>query len=93
MVYDDSMSYNRIPDSFPVLRGEGLTLRELTEEDLPAWFARLTDTDAATLAGAPVANAMQDVVDALQHHRTGFRAKEGLAGLSYPMSLGPASAA
>ncbi len=33
------MPYDRIPDIFPVLQGGGLTLREMREEDLPAWFA------------------------------------------------------
>lgn len=72
------MPYDRIPESFPVLGGEGLTLRELTEEDLPAWFARLSDAEAATLAGDPVATSMQDAIDGLAYHRNAFRAQEGV---------------
>ena len=49
------MHYERIPDTLPILSGEGLTLRELTEADLPAWFGRRTDTEAAALAGNSIA--------------------------------------
>ena len=49
------MAYDRIPDAIPVLKGGGLTLRELTEQDVPAWFKRLTDPEAAAFAGDPTA--------------------------------------
>ena len=45
------MSHDLIPDQFPVLRRADLMLRQLEEADLPAWFARLTDREAATMAG------------------------------------------
>ena len=70
--------YDRIPSNFPVLRGWGLTLRELHEQDLPAWFGRLSDTEAAGLAGDPVATSMQDAVDGLAHHLDAFRRREAL---------------
>jgi len=46
------VSYPVIPDDFPVLKRDGLTLRQLDESDLPAWYSRLTDVEAASLAGA-----------------------------------------
>lgn len=82
------MAYDRIPDVFPVLHGEGLTLREMSEEDLPAWFARLSDAEAAALAGDPVATSMQDVVHGLAYHREAFRTKTGLRWAIVPEELG-----
>jgi len=82
------MPYDLVPDVFPVLRGEGLTLRELAEPDLPAWLARLSDAEAAALAGDPVATSMQVVVDGLAHHRAAFRAKEALRWAIVPDEVG-----
>ena len=82
------MSYERIPDTLPVLSGEGLTLRELTEADLPAWFGRRTDIEAAALAGDSIATSMQDIVDSLEFHRGAFRAREGLRWAIVPDELG-----
>ena len=82
------MRYERIPDTLPVLSGEGLTLRELTEADLPAWFGRRTDMEAAALAGDPIATSMQDVADSLEFHRGAFRAREGLRWAIVPDELG-----
>ncbi len=72
------MPHKLIPDRFPVLADNRLTLRELAEADLPAWFARLSDSEAATLAGDPVATSMSDVIEGLEYHRRAFREKEGL---------------
>jgi RimJ/RimL family protein N-acetyltransferase len=72
------MPYDLVPATFPVIRGDGLTLRELAEPDLPGWLARLADAEAAALAGDPVATSMQVVVDGLAHHRAAFRSKEAL---------------
>jgi ribosomal-protein-alanine N-acetyltransferase len=82
------MAHDRIPDAFPVLRGSGLTLREMREDDLPAWFARLSDVEAAGLAGDPVATSMQAVVDGLAYHRNAFAAKEGLRWAIVPDDRG-----
>ncbi len=82
------MPYDLVPDQFPTLRGDGLTLRELSESDLPAWFDRLSDAKAAALAGDPVATSMEEVIEALQHHRNAFRRKEGLRWSIVPDSLG-----
>ena len=82
------MAFSRIPDVFPVLRGDGLLLREMTEDDLPAWFARLSDPGGAALAGDPLATSMQDVVDGLAYHRNAFRTKEALRWAIVPESVG-----
>lgn len=82
------MAYDAVPDDFPVLHGFGLTLRELAEEDLPAWFDRLSDAEAATLAGDPVATSFRDVIEGLRHHREAFRNKEALRWAIVPDKLG-----
>ena len=82
------MAYVPFPARFPVFRGEGLTLRELSEEDLPAWFERLSDVRAAALAGDPVATSMQDGVDGLAHHRQAFRSRTGLRWAIVPDQTG-----
>ena len=82
------MRYERIPDVFPVLEGAGLLLRELTEADLPAWFGRLSDPEAAELAGDPIATSMQTVIDGLAFHHNAFRNKEALRWSIVPDAIG-----
>ncbi|MCZ6618372.1 MAG: GNAT family protein [Gammaproteobacteria bacterium] len=82
------MPYLKIPDEFPVLRRNGLLLRELNESDLPAWYARLTDAKAASLAGDPVATSMSDVEEGLAHHRRAFAEKEGIRWALVPDEIG-----
>jgi ribosomal-protein-alanine N-acetyltransferase len=82
------MSYDHIPDEVPILSGEGIALRELSEEDLPAWFQRLSDPEAAALAGDPVPSSMREVVGHLEHHRKAFTAKEGLRWAIVPEGIG-----
>jgi ribosomal-protein-alanine N-acetyltransferase len=77
-----------VPDLFPILRGEGLLLRELSEADLPAWFARLSDAESAALAGDPVASSIEAAFEGLRHHREAFRNKEGLRWAIVPDALG-----
>ena len=72
------MAYALFPDTFPVLGNASLTLRALSEEDLPAWFERLTDAESAKLAGDPVAESIQACIDGLQHHRDAFRDKQAI---------------
>ena len=67
-----------IPDAFPVLADGELTLRHMAEADLPAWFARLSDAEAATLAGDPVATSMSTVIEGLEYHHQAFTDKVGL---------------
>lgn len=82
------MSHHLIPDRFPVLVGEGLTLRELAEEDLPAWFARLSDPEAAMLAGDPIATSFDVVRRGLEYHRQSFQTKEGIRWSIVPDEIG-----
>ncbi len=80
--------YDLIPNEVPVLRGDGIMLRELGEEDLPAWFKRLSDREAATLAGDPIPSSIQEVRGHLEHHRKALRAKEGLRWAIVPDEVG-----
>jgi len=41
------------PDAVPELFGDQAYLRELSERDISAWFARATDIESADLAGDP----------------------------------------
>lgn len=81
-------AYAPFPEEFPVLRGSGLTLRALDEPDLAAWFERLRDSEAASLAGDPVAASMQVVEDGLAVHRAAFRDHSGLRWAIVPDDVG-----
>ena len=63
----------QFPDAVPKLFGEAAYLRELTEADIPAWFERATDAEAAALAGDPVPETIDMGVAWLQRHRERFR--------------------
>jgi [ribosomal protein S5]-alanine N-acetyltransferase len=65
----------KFPDDVPDLVGESVYLRELTEEDIPAWFARASDVEAADLAGDPVPESLDVGLQWLQRHRDKFREK------------------
>lgn len=45
-------------DGFPKLTTPRLVLRAPSEQDIPAWFARATDVESASLAGDPVPDDM-----------------------------------
>jgi ribosomal-protein-alanine N-acetyltransferase len=77
-----------IPDVFPELRGDGVWLRALSEDDLPAWYGRLTDVEAAALAGDPLATSMQTVIDGLAFHRNAFRTKQAIRWSIVPDIVG-----
>lgn len=83
-----TMDYNLFPTVFPVLHSEGITLRELTDIDLPAWFERLTDSEAADLAGDPIAESMEEVINGLEYHKFGFRFKKSLRWAIVPDDIG-----
>ena len=82
------MAYEPFPKAFPELTGDGLALRELCEADLPAWFERLSDPEAAGLAGDPVATSMNAVIEGFAHHQTAFRERTGLRWAIVPNDLG-----
>ena len=82
------MDYNLFPAVLPVLNSDGMPLRDLTDIDLPAWFERLTDPEAAELAGDPIAESMEDVISGLEYHAIGFRFKESLRWAIVPDNIG-----
>lgn len=66
------------PDTVPELFGEQVRLRELSEADIPAWFARATDTLAAPLAGDSIPDSIDAGTAWLQRHRDRFRERSAL---------------
>ena len=66
------------PDAVPTLFGDIVYLRELTEDDVPAWFARASDPESAVLAGDPIPESIEMGVQWLQRHRERFRQHAGI---------------
>src|SRR3954452_17770626 len=62
----------------PTLFGERLYLRELTQDDIPAWFERASDPESAVLAGDPIPESIEMGVHWLQRHREQFRQQAGI---------------
>lgn len=61
------------PASVPDLLAESLHLCELTEADIPAWFARATDVESADLAGDSIPESIEMGAAWLQRHRDRFQ--------------------
>lgn len=53
-------------------------LRELTEDDVPAWFERASDPESAVLAGDPIPESVEMGVHWLRRHRERFRQHAGI---------------
>ena len=66
------------PDAVPTLSGDMLYLRELTEDDVPAWFERASDLESAVLAGDPIPESVEVGFEWLQRHRERFRQQAGI---------------
>lgn len=66
------------PDAVPTLFGDMVYLRELTEDDVPAWFERASDPESAVLAGDPIPESVEMGVHWLQRHRERFRQRAGI---------------
>lgn len=66
------------PDVVPTLAGERLSLREVQEADLPAWFQRATDAESADLAGDPIPTSMDQGITMLQRIRDRFHARAAI---------------
>jgi ribosomal-protein-alanine N-acetyltransferase len=66
------------PDAVPTLFGDTVYLRELTEDDVPAWFERASDPESAVLAGDPIPESVEMGVQWLQRHRERFRQHAGI---------------
>ena len=60
------------PDALPILRGDEVCLRELTEADIPAWFERATDAESADLAGDPIPGSIDEGTAWLSRQRDHF---------------------
>jgi ribosomal-protein-alanine N-acetyltransferase len=66
------------PDAVPTLLGDMVDLRELTEADVPAWFARASDPESAVLAGDPIPESVELGVHWLQRHHARFHQHAGM---------------
>jgi [ribosomal protein S5]-alanine N-acetyltransferase len=66
------------PDAVPVLSSDMLYLRELAEDDVPAWFERASDAESAVLAGDPIPESVEMGFQWLQRHRERFRQQAGI---------------
>jgi len=62
----------------PELAGDGVRLRELTEEDVPGWFARASDPESSALSGDPIPPSIEEGVRWLQRHRERFHLRTGI---------------
>ena len=66
------------PDAVPTLFGDRVYIRELTEDDVPAWFMRASDAEAAVLAGDPIPSSVEMGFHWLERHRERFRQQAGI---------------
>ena len=67
-----------VPDAVPTLLGNMVDLRERTQDDVPAWFARASDPESAVLAGDPIPESIELGVHWLQRHRERFHQHAGI---------------
>jgi [ribosomal protein S5]-alanine N-acetyltransferase len=61
------------PNTVPDLFAETMHLRELTEDDIPAWLARAIDVESADLAGDPIPGSIEMGAAWLKGHRDLFQ--------------------
>lgn len=66
------------PSDFPTLQEQSIRLRELREDDIPAWFNRATDVEAADLAGDPVPHSIDLGIPWLERQRRVYRERMGI---------------
>lgn len=66
------------PDAVPGFLGDVVDLRELTENDVPAWFERASDPESSALSGDPIPESGQMGAQWLQLHRERFRQQTGI---------------
>jgi ribosomal-protein-alanine N-acetyltransferase len=66
------------PDAVPELHGESVYLREPTEDDVPAWYERASDTESAALAGDPIPESIEVGFAWLRRNRNRFRQQAGI---------------
>lgn len=75
------------PETLPVLRDETVCLRALEESDIPAWFARASDVEAADLAGDPVPASVELGVPWLSRQREVFRLRTAMRWAIVPTGI------
>ena len=68
----------QFPKQLPILGNDRVKLREFDERDVPAWFERLNDREAARLAGDPRPESIEVCHEWLEGHRTAFANGKGL---------------
>lgn len=66
------------PDAVPELHADLVHLRELTEDDIPAWYERASDPESAALAGDPIPESAEMGFQWLQRNRERFREQTGI---------------
>lgn len=66
------------PATVPLLSGFGLTLREMTEADVPGWFVRASDPESSALSGDPIPENAEVCFAWLETHRRLFRERRGI---------------
>src|SRR5687767_10414272 len=60
------------PDAVPTLFGDKVYLRELTKDDVPAWFERASDPESAVLAVDPIPESVEMGFQWLQRHMVDY---------------------
>jgi [ribosomal protein S5]-alanine N-acetyltransferase len=53
-------------------------LREVTEDDIPAWFERASDVESADLAGDPIPESVEQGYELLRRNRERFQQQIGI---------------
>ena len=71
------------PDAVPALFSDMLYLRELMEDDVPAWFERASDPESAVLAGDPIPESIERAFNGFGAIDSGFASKRVSDGRSY----------
>lgn len=68
----------RFPTVVPHLYGSTVSLRDVTKDDIPAWFARASDAESADLAGDPIPESIEQGYAWLWRHRERFSQQIGI---------------
>jgi len=76
------------PKRVPQLATDTLTLREMTEEDVPAWFERASDPESSRLSGDPIPESVDVCRGWLEVHRDLFRRRKGIRWAVVPEPAG-----
>ena len=74
----------KFPNAVPELFGDLVYLRELAEDDVPAWFERASDAESAALAGDPIPESIEMGFEWLQRNRERFREQTGVRWVIVP---------